>query len=210
MRFSQKDNGLLCRRQGELLRIEPWGRDALRIRATMNPDFTGEEWALTETPDNVRAEIVFGEESHREGDGTYKNYPCASITNGRIRATVNHGGVITLYKDGQQILRELFQNYGGSITRESHCLKVVNREWTPYIGGDYRLTVRFEPNDGEKLYGMGQYQQPYMELKGCTLELAQKNSQTTVPFLVWQWARCPLAKMSPSGSPSAAGTWITG
>ena len=167
-----------------MLRIEPWGRDALRIRATMNPDFTGEEWALTETPDNVRAEIIFGEESHREGDGTYKNYPCASITNGRIRATVNHGGVITLYKDGQQILRELFQNYGGSITRESHCLKVVNREWTPYIGGDYRLTVRFEPNDGEKLYGMGQYQQPYMELKGCTLELAQKNSQTTVPFLV--------------------------
>ena len=184
MRFSQKDNGLLCRRQGELLRIEPWGRDALRIRATMNPDFTGEEWALTETPDNVRAEIVFGEESHREGDGTYKNYPCASITNGRIRATVNHGGVITLYRDGEQILQELFQNYSGSITRESHCLKVVNREWMPYIGGDYRLTVRFEPNEGELLYGMGQYQQPYMELKGCTLELAQKNSQTTVPFLI--------------------------
>lgn len=31
---------------------------------------------------------------------------------------------------------------------------------------------------------MGQYQQPYLELKGCVLELAQKNSQTTVPFAV--------------------------
>ncbi len=184
MRFTQTGNALICRRQGETLRIEPWGRDALRIRATMYPEFTGENWALSEIPEQFPAEIVFGEESLREGDGTWKNYPTASIANGRIRAVVNHGGVITLYRDGRRILREYFRNYSGSITRESHCLKVVNREWTPYIGGDYRLTVRFEPNDGEKLYGMGQYQQPYMDLKGCTLELAQKNSQTTVPFLV--------------------------
>ena len=184
MRFTQTGNALICRRQGETLRIEPWGRDALRIRATMYPEFTGENWALSEIPEQFPAEIVFGEESLREGDGTWKNYPTASIANGRIRAVVNHGGVITLYRDGRRILREYFRNYSGSITRESHCLKVVNREWTPYIGGDYRLTVRFEPNEGEKLYGMGQYQQPYMDLKGCTLELAQKNSQTTVPFLV--------------------------
>ncbi|MBQ9010730.1 MAG: glycoside hydrolase family 31 protein [Clostridia bacterium] len=184
MRFSQDGNALVCRRQGELLRIEPWGRDALRIRATMYPDFTGEEWALTERPEPVSAEIVFSEEMLREGDGTTRAYPLATITNGRIRATVNHGGVLTLYRDDWMILREHFRNYSGSITKESHCLKVVNREWTPYTGGDYRLTVRFEPNDGEKLYGMGQYQQPYMDLKGCTLELAQKNSQTTVPFLI--------------------------
>ena len=29
---------------------------------------------------------------------------------------------------------------------------------------------------------MGQYQQPYLDLKGCTLELAQRNSQISVPF----------------------------
>lgn len=31
---------------------------------------------------------------------------------------------------------------------------------------------------------MGQYQQKYMDLKGCTLELAQRNSQISVPFAV--------------------------
>ena len=31
---------------------------------------------------------------------------------------------------------------------------------------------------------MGQYQQPYLNLKGCDLELAQRNSQASVPFLV--------------------------
>ena len=29
---------------------------------------------------------------------------------------------------------------------------------------------------------MGQYQQPFLDLKGCTLELAQRNSQVTIPF----------------------------
>lgn len=31
---------------------------------------------------------------------------------------------------------------------------------------------------------MGQYQQSQLNLKGCKLELAQRNSQTTVPFLI--------------------------
>ena len=95
-----------------------------------------------------------------------------------------HPGVITFFRDGKKILKEHYRFYDGSVTKESHCLKVVSREWLPYVGGDYRLTVRFEPNDGEKLFGMGQYQQPYMDLKGCSLDLCQKNSQTTVPFLV--------------------------
>lgn len=31
---------------------------------------------------------------------------------------------------------------------------------------------------------MGQYQQSQLNLKGCKLELAQRNSQATVPFLI--------------------------
>ena len=184
MEFVAEGNALIARRGGETLRIEGWGRDSLRVRATMYPALTGENWALTETPQESTAEIRMLEESLRTGDGTMQAYPLASITNGRLKATVNHGGVITFWRDDRKILREHFRNYGGSITRESHCLKVVNREWIPYTGGDYRLVVRFEPNDGEKIYGMGQYQQPYMDMKGCVLELAQKNSQTTVPFMV--------------------------
>lgn len=30
---------------------------------------------------------------------------------------------------------------------------------------------------------MGQYQQPWLDLKGCTLELAQRNSRASVPFM---------------------------
>ena len=139
MRFTREGNALMCRRQGETLRIEPWGRDALRVRATMHPAFSGQDWALTEAVQEVPALIEMGEESLRENDGGYGRYPVAAITNGRVKITVNHGGVITVYRDGVKILREVFRNYGGSITRESHCLKIVNREWIPYVGGDYRL-----------------------------------------------------------------------
>ncbi|MBR1586139.1 MAG: glycoside hydrolase family 31 protein [Clostridia bacterium] len=184
MQFLNQDGALICRRQGETLRIEPWGRDALRVRATMYPAFSGHDWALTEAVAPSSSTIDMYEEAQREGDGQTHLYPAAKITNGRLSATVNRSGVMTFYRDGVKILREHFRNYGGSITKESHCLKVVNREWIPYAGGDYKLTVRFEPNDGEKIFGMGQYQQPYMDMKGCVLDLKQQNSQTTVPFMV--------------------------
>ena len=184
MQFIQQDGKLICKRQGETLMIEPWGKDSFRVRATMYPRLPEENWALTEPVEALKGEIEIIDDPHREGDGEIHHYEAARITNGRIAATVNRSGVICFYKDGKLFLQEHYRNYGGSITKESHCLKVVNREWTPYVGGDYRLTVRFEPNDGEKLFGMGQYQQPYMDMKGCVLELAQKNSQTTVPFAV--------------------------
>jgi alpha-D-xyloside xylohydrolase len=51
--------------------------------------------------------------------------------------------------------------------------------------GNYRLAARFECVDpDEKIYGMGQYQQPYLNLKGMDLELAHRNSQASVPFAV--------------------------
>lgn len=98
---------------------------------------------------------------------------------------VNFRGIITYYRDGEQFLREYFRFYDGTLCKESRCLKVVNREWKGVIGGsEYQLNVKFESNDGEKIFGMGQYQQPYMDLKGCVLELAQRNSQISVPFAV--------------------------
>ena len=156
MRFIIENNALICQRQGETLHIEPWGQDALRVRSTMYPDFTGRDWALTEKPTVQTADIAITKEKQRDGDGIFREYLKAVVVHGRVSAVVNHGGVITFYRDGKMILREHFRNYGGSVTRESKCLKVVSREWKPYTGGDYRLTVRFEPNDGEKIFGMGQ------------------------------------------------------
>ncbi|MBQ9699306.1 MAG: family 31 glucosidase, partial [Lachnospiraceae bacterium] len=63
-------------------------------------------------------------------------------------------------------------------------MKIFARDFKAMAGGDYEITMRFESNDDEKIYGMGQYQQPNLNLKGCILELAQRNSQISVPFSV--------------------------
>ena len=184
MIFLQEGNALIAKRQGETLRIEPWGTDSLRVRATMFPAFTGNDWALTEPVTGLQPTVQIGTQTLRTGEGGTWEAPFASIENGRLKATVNHSGVLAFFRDGKQILKEYNRFYDGSVTRESHCLKVPCREWLPYTAGDYKLTVRFESSDGEKIFGMGQYQQPYLDMKGCVLELAQRNSQVSVPFMV--------------------------
>lgn len=170
MEFIHENQYLLVRSGYETLLLEPWGQDALRVRATPNAHFSGENHALEEKlAGNVQIRV------HSGG---------AEIVNGRIRATVNEAGVLSFYRDEELVLREYYRNYGGTISKESCCLKIVSREMKGLAGNDYRLTVRFESRDNEKIFGMGQYQQPYLDLKGCTLELAQRNSQISIPFAV--------------------------
>lgn len=184
MHFEKNGNALLAYHGGETLRIEPWGKDALRVRAWLDGEMPAGDRALTEKVPSRRAVIGFYEDTVNEGWGEQKT-PAAYIENGQIRATVNFAGVITFSKNGKTILREYYRSYGGTLSEESRCLKIVNREWKGLRGAsDYRLKVRFESNENEKLFGMGQYQQQCTDLKGCTLELAQRNSQITVPFLV--------------------------
>ena len=185
MKFRTESNTLIAERGGETLKIEAWGKNSLRVRATMYDGWTGKEWALTEDPTETDADITIGQETIPNGDGTFSEVPCASIRNGRICATVNFAGVISFFRDGRLILREYYRCYGGTISESSRCLKLVNREWKGIIGGsEFSLTVRFDANDGEKIYGMGQYQQPGLDLKGDMLELAQRNSQISIPFMV--------------------------
>ena len=185
MIFRNEGNALTAIRGGENLRIEAWGKDALRVSAVMNDSDVSFPYALTESPEASSCEIRTGEEDISTGEGTSTTVPYGEIVNGRIRATVNFAGVISFYRDDRLILREYYRSYGGTLVKTSRCLKVVNREWKGRIGGsEYQLTVRFDANEGEKIYGMGQYQQPCLNLKGTMLELAQRNSQISVPFLI--------------------------
>jgi alpha-D-xyloside xylohydrolase len=174
LRFKQEEMALVFSHQGETVRIEAWGKDSLRIRAARRRTFAENNWALTEEVRNNSSKVII----------VINDNDTASIANGRISVEINEVGVLSFYRDGKRILRDYYRNNAGTISRESRCLKVVARDYKPIIGGEYTLTMRFEGNDGEKLYGMGQYQHPYLDLKGCALELAQRNSQTSIPFVL--------------------------
>ena len=189
MFFSEVDGALRATRNGETLLIEAWGRDALRIRVTRHPEFSGRDWALTEKRPDTPLEITYTKAEQINGTGTGRD--CggigakeALVRNGRISVRVNRVGILTFYRDDVKILEEYFRFYDGTVSKESRCLKQPARQFRAHTGGDWQITQRFESNDCEKLFGMGQYQQPNTDLKGCTLDLEQRNSQNSVPFLV--------------------------
>lgn len=183
MRFENDNGALVCYHNGEMLRIEAWGKDSLRVRSTMRGSFSGNVWALGEKIEKTCPSVSIDQEDHWCGEGTWDKRDIATIVNGAIKATVNFAGIVSFYKNGKLILREYYRSYDGTLSKESRCLKIIGREWKGVIGGgEYSLKVKFEANKGEKIFGMGQYQQDCMDMKGCILELAQRNSQISVPF----------------------------
>ncbi len=176
MKFWKENESLCWKHQYETVKITPWGRNALRVRTTKYPNFTDRNWALEESIPDTSADVSIEIAEDGRTD--------AAITNGRLRIRVDGSGIMTFYRDGQKFLKEYHRDYDQPSCPESRCLRVRGREYKAISGGDYAVKLRFESNDGEKIYGMGQYQQPYLDLKGCALELAQRNSQISVPFAV--------------------------
>lgn len=168
MAFKKENNSLIYVNGGETVQIEPWGENSLRVRATKTSKVSQEDWALL-PPKACTAQI--------EIDGQ-----TASITNGKIKAAFNQFGWLTYYNQkGETLLEEFWRvNDGGDKTS---ALAVFGREFRPIIGSsDFKIRLRFEGNDDEKIYGLGQRQERQLNIKGCSVELAQRNSQASVPF----------------------------
>ncbi len=164
-----EDNKLRYHYDDEEVWIEAWGSHGLRIRATKNTIMPNRNWALLDKKQD--ATIAFDEKS-------------GEIVNGNIRATISHSGELIIYNQKNQVLLREYWRNRRDIEREScSALDIDGREFKPNIGGQFHLTYRLESlSPQEKIFGMGQYQQPYLNLKGTDLEMAQRNSQASVPF----------------------------
>lgn len=165
--FSREENKLVWQFNGEKLLIEPWGANSFRVRSTVMGEIIDTDFALLCLEKlNVQIEIRDQE---------------AVIVNGKIKAVVcensgNQTCQISYYNQNSELLLKEVGTHG--------ALKLFARKFKPIIGGDYRLTVMFESDETEKLYGMGQYQQEIMDIKNCNFELAHRNSQVSIPFVL--------------------------
>lgn len=168
--LNEQKGKLIFHYDAEELWIEPWGPNALRIRSTKEAQMPAEDWALSGKGE-AYAQISITEQG-------------GEIVNGKIRATVSKQGKLMVYNsNGKLLLEEYSRNRRDVLDPKCSAIEVEAREFKPIPGGDYHLTMRFESLDkNEKIFGMGQYQQPYLDLKGLDLELAHRNSQASVPF----------------------------
>ncbi|WP_239715294.1 glycoside hydrolase family 31 protein [Paenibacillus sp. 19GGS1-52] len=165
--YQRVGNQLIWQGNGETLCIEPWGKDSFRVRSAMMGEIIDTDFALL-------AQEVCEVEIGIDGSEAF-------IRNGNIKAVLKQNDwtkncLVSYYnQEGRLLLQEL-DGHG--------CLNLSARKFKPIIGGDFRLTASFESDDTEKLYGMGQYQQDILNLKYCNLELAHRNSQASVPFVL--------------------------
>ncbi len=169
--FEEKEGALQYRYDAERVMIEPWGENSLRVRASKMPEMPQEDWALLKLKKS-------------DSKVTIDAYQ-AEIVNGKIRAVINHIGKISFYNQKDELLLEEYvRNRKDMYADTCSSLEVEAREFKPIIGGDYQLTMRFVSKAEDKIFGMGQYQQPFLNLNGADLELAHRNSQASVPFAI--------------------------
>lgn len=160
--FTRFTNRLQWQNEGELYRIDGFGPDALRFRSSKSLHISDEDWNLLPQPE-VQLEITIDEEK-------------AVVKNGRIRAEIEaKDGRITYLNDNDEVLlKEAYHKHHAHFARQFKSR-----------GSDhFELKVTFEAEKDEHLYGMGQYPNDCLDLKGTVLELAQKNTQISIPFLL--------------------------
>ena len=169
MQYFESDHGkLVWRNEGETLMIMPWGENSLRVLSGMMRETELTDFALLSPADEAQAIIKIEERN-------------AVICNGKITAEItmdswrSYARIRFINQKGDLLLQEI--STGGALALKA-------RHFKPILGGDHALTVTFEANADERLYGMGQYQQEYLDLKHCSLELAHRNSQASVPFVM--------------------------
>ncbi|WP_056963800.1 TIM-barrel domain-containing protein [Levilactobacillus spicheri] len=179
-----EDNNCLYLRNGhELLEVKPWGKNSFRVRSSKYTTYTGRDNALSE-PVATQQAVVTVDDGKRKG----------AITNGNLTAKIDAFKNLSFYNQkGELLLKGYQRNRVGdmsagvdeeTVQHFNSALNIDSREFRPILGGDFELKARFESDPHEKLFGMGQYQQDFLNLKNAKLELAHRNSQASVPFVL--------------------------
>jgi len=176
--YQQIGSALEWRTQNEILRIEPWGAHAVRVRAAADAIDQELAWALDLPVGTSQVSITV----HEDGR--------ARLVNGRIAVEADEHGRLRFLRSadvgGSQSTAEAA---GGA--REYELL-ADKRPYTASPGprvhasrgdGTYELEQIFEAYDGERIFGLGQHLHGRFDQKGCVIDLVQGNTVAAIPFL---------------------------
>ena len=152
--------GIIYRIKDEIVCVESYGENCIRVRCTRNGSLSDERYTLLEAEDHP-AQVNIEEKR-------------ASVTSGILSAEISDrmwdGYCLSFIRNGEVILRTVDE--GHYTSRFSHV-----------EGDNYRTRIVFEANAGEHIYGLGQEQQDFFDKKGCTYELKHRNTKSAVPVV---------------------------
>ena len=161
--FEQQHQALIWNLNHQTIRIEPWGTDSLRVRATENAAIRDD------LPQALLPPAA----------------PTSRIKINSQHATISNGAMAAEVRLDRNIIR-----FFNSISGVEYLAEAAPRHWPPAryfrpVAGDhFELQVRFKSYEGERLYGLGHHQHGYLDQKGCVIDLVNFNTESTVPFLL--------------------------
>ncbi len=161
--FTKETNRLSCLLDNEILEIESWGPNGIRVRTTRLPKIK-QDWISALLPsEEFQAEIEISETG-------------ASLRNRSIMVKINQAGELSFINadSGIVLLRE----------QPIHALSIPARHYKDLKGDLFHIEACFEAHDDEHLYGLGQHQHGRLDQKGCVIELIQRNTEVSIPFLL--------------------------
>lgn len=171
--YTRDGDALVIRFNGETIRIEPWGPDALRVRARPGGCVAESHVSALLAPSGSTPQI--------EIEGGH-----ARLTNGLIRAEVRLARRLGAEVSREPEIRYVRSDTGAELLAEtrSHFAGPSPRNFKAISGGSFQLEARFKAYEGEQLMGLGQPQHGLEDLKGTSTTLVQQNTHVVVPFIL--------------------------
>ena len=166
--------------QGTLC-LEPVAADAIRVRLTPEgaPDL---------------GELIFVQKTKTPKYKVEKNGADITVRTARMAAQWSDASQTLTFLDAEG--RVLLQELPGGRT-----VKAVDVDGSPA----YAVSQAFDSPKGEHLYGTGQFQDGYLDVRGLTRRLTQVNTQISLPMIIssrgWGllWHNYGLTDFNPAG-----------
>lgn len=183
-RYKISKNSFSAINDKEILIVEEWGVDAIRVYSS---------------PKNKKIKNEFGIKELKKNENS--NFKI--IQNGDIIEFIN-GNLKVEYKDNKlffynknQLILEEYSRKQSNVRRiigidddvkieykPSYSLNVSPREFKKNYKDSFESIQLFETDINEKIFGMGSYAEENLNKNLGMYELMQRNSQTTIPFYI--------------------------
>jgi alpha-D-xyloside xylohydrolase len=182
--FQAVSGGLQWRNAEQFVRIEAWGPDSIRVRSGVGKLLDELPGALLE-PDHAAypepdVELPLPSSISRAPEATIGaaigvGGPSAVLRHGTLRVQVTPAGIVSFARaDGTELLAE----------KPAHFWWPGARHFDPLGNGRYRIEQHFQAYQGERIYGLGQHQHGLLDQKGAVIDLVQRNTEVSIPFLL--------------------------
>ncbi len=160
-RLALENKRVIWTGHGEVVWMEPYGENIIRVRASKALRIDLNDWTLLPAGSNA-AQVEMSAEK-------------AVIRNGKIIATITEKGIINFTNQKGEIL------LGESWGTERYS---PGREYKHISSDSFRIEQSFMPDKDEHFFGLGQESHGLFDLKGSVIDLCQQNTKCTIPFLV--------------------------